>query len=311
MTIDKKLRQIKNEKLRYTMVYLYRWRFLYLLAVPAIVWYFIFKYLPIYGIKYAFTNYGKAPKISYIGFKNFERFLTLPDFTNVFMNTVKISLYQIIFSFPSTIILALLLNEVEKKIFKRTVQTILYLPHFLSWVVIAGIWFNLLSPSHGAVNALIKVFGGEQIYFWIEKGWFRSLIVLSGMWKNMGYGTIIYLAALSRADTELYDSSKVDGANRLRQTWHVTLPAIKPIIVITFIMSFSGILSIFEQIFVFMNNMVKEVAEVIDTYTYQMGIKKMDVGFATAVGLFKNVISLFLVLITNALAKWVTEESLF
>lgn len=311
VNIETRISQIKNKKIKDTISYIYRWRFLYLLALPALIWYFIFKYMPIYGIKYAFTNFGRAPEPVYIGFENFKRLFTLPDFSRVFWNTIRISFYNIIFSFPATIILALLLNEVTNTKFKKTVQTVICLPNFLSWVVVAGIWHNILSPSHGVVNYVIQLLGGEPIYFWIDKNWFRPLIVVSGMWKSMGYGTIIYLAALSRVDEELYDAAKVDGAGRLRQTWHVTLPAIRPIIVITFILSFSGVLNIFEQIFVMMNNMVKEVADVIDTYTYHMGIKQMDVGFATAVGVFKNVVSLILVLITNGIAKLLTGESLF
>lgn len=311
MDINMKINNIKNEKIRNLFKDIYKWRFFYLIALPGLVWYFIFKYIPIYGIRYAFTNFGRAQEIEFIGLENFRRLFSLPDFRRVFFNTVRLSLYNILFQFPTTIIIALLLNEVSNTKVKNSIQTIISLPHFLSWVVVAGVWITLLSPKHGMVNYLITLMGGEPIFFWANSKWFRPLIVITGMWRDMGYGTIVYLAALSRVDPELYDAAKVDGANRIRQTWHVTLPAIRPIIAITFILSFSGILSIFEQVFVMMNNMVKDVAEVIDTYTYHMGIIQMDVGFATAIGLFKNVISLVLVAMANILTKKLTDESLF
>lgn len=311
MNIEMKINNIKNEKMKNIAKDFYRWRFFYFLAIPGLVWYFIFKYIPIYGVKYAFTNFGRSAEIQFIGLDNFKRLFSLPDFWRVLSNTIRLSLYNILFQFPATIIIALLLNEVSNTKFRNGIQTIISLPHFLSWVVVAGVWITLLSPKHGMVNYFITLLGGEPIFFWANSKWFRPLIVVTGMWRDMGYGTIVYLAALSRVDPELYDAAKVDGANRLRQTWHVTLPAIRPIIAITFILSFSGVLSIFEQVFVMMNNMVKDVGEVIDTYTYHMGIIQMDVGFATAIGLFKNVISLILVVIANALTKILTDESLF
>ncbi len=308
--IESRILRIKNKRISLKMRKIFRDRAFYMLASFGIVWYFIFRYMPIYGIKYAFTNFGRSFTLEFIGLENFRRFFDTPDFMIAFKNTLAINLLQIAFGFPATIIAALLLNEIHNNRIKRAFQTIIYLPHFLSWVVIASIWITILSPSRGLVNAAIEMLGGEAIFFWIKPEWFKPLMVVTSMWKSLGYGTIIYLAAMSRAEKELYDAAIVDGANRLRQCWHITIPAILPIIVIMFILSFDDILDGFEQIFVFMNGANRIAAETIETYTYKMGIKNMDVGFATAVGLFKNVVGLVMVLTTNFLSKKITNESL-
>lgn len=240
-TIESRILRIKNKRIRLKMRKIYKDRVFYFLALFGIFWYFIFKYMPIYGVKYAFTNFGRSFPPKFIGFENFKRLFDTPDFMLAFKNTVTISLLQIAFGFPATIIAALLLNEIHNSKIKRAFQTIIYLPHFLSWVVVASIWITILSPSRGMVNAAIEMLGGEAIYFWIKPEWFKPLMVITSMWKGLGYGTIIYLAAMSRAEKELYDAAIVDGANRLRQCWHITLPAIRPIIVIMFILSFDGI----------------------------------------------------------------------
>lgn len=308
--IESRIRRINNRNLRFKLRQIYRDRAFYMLAVFGIVWYFIFRYIPIYGIKYAFTNFGRSFTPEFIGLENFKRFFYTPDFALALKNTLVINLFQIAIGFPATIVTALLLNEIHNMKIKRVFQTVIYLPNFLSWVIIASIWITILSPSRGIVNALIRTVGGESIYFWIKPEWFKPLMVITHMWKSLGYGTIIYLAAISRAEKELYDAAIVDGANRLQQCWNITIPTILPIMVIMFILSFDGILSGFEQIFVFMNGANRTAAETIDTYTYKMGIKSMDVGFATAVGLFKNVVGLIMVLSTNFLSKKITNESL-
>lgn len=308
--IESRILRIKNRNIRFKIRKMYRDRAFYVLALFGVVWYFIFRYIPIYGIKYAFTNFGRSFTPEFIGFENFRRFFDTPDFMMAFKNTLAINLLQIAFGFPITIIVALLLNEIQKDKVKRVFQTVIYLPHFLSWVVVASIWVTILSPSRGIVNAAIEALGGEAVFFWIKPEWFKPLMVITSMWKSLGYGTITYLAAMSRAEKELYDSSTVDGANRLQQCWHITIPAILPIMVIMFILSFDDILSGFEQIFVFMNGANRAAAETIETYTYKMGILSMDVGFATAVGLFKNVVGLVMVLTTNFISKKITNESL-
>jgi len=308
--IESRIQRIKNKNTRFKIRQMYRDRAFYMLAVFGIVWYFIFRYIPIYGIKYAFTNFGRSFTPQFIGFDNFRRFFDTPDFMMALKNTLAINLLQIAFGFPATIIAALLLNEIHNMKIKRVFQTIIYLPNFLSWVIVASIWITILSPSRGIVNAFIELLGGEAVYFWIKPEWFKPLMVITHMWKSLGYGTIIYLAAMARAEKELYDAAIVDGANRLQQCWHITIPTILPIMVIMFILSFDGILSGFEQIFVFMNGANRTAAETLDTYTYKMGIISMDIGFATAVGLFKNVVGLIMVLTTNFLSKKITNESL-
>jgi len=310
-SIENCINNIENDKLKSIVKKLYAGRFLYLLALPTIAWYILFRYFPIYGIKYAFQNIGVSPNPKFIGFRNFILLFSMPEFLDVLRNTILISLYKIVWRFPMTIILALMLNDVKNSMLRRSFQTIVYLPHFLSWVIIGGLWFNFLSPAIGPVNAVIKYFGGDPVYFWIQKKYFRSLLVITDIWKGMGYGTILYLATLSGVDLQLYEAATVDGAKKFKQMWYITLPALKSVMVITFIFSFAGILDIFEQVFVLINPLVKEVGDVIDTYTYYTGISRMNVGFGTAVGLFKNAVGLILMLSTNALAKWLTGESFF
>lgn len=254
---------------------------------------------------------GLSPVPKFVGLKNFRLIFTIPDVLPVLRNTIIISMLDIIFFFPSQIILSLLLNEVRKSQVKRTMQTVIYLPHFLSWVTVAGIWFNLLSPSIGPVNAVIKFLGGEPIYFWAQSKYFRPLLIITDMWKNLGYSTIIYLATLSSVDIQLYEAATIDGAKRLKQTWYITLPALRPVIVLGMVGAISGILNVFGQVFVLLNPLVKDVGEVIDTYTYHMGMRKMNMGFATAVGLLKNIIGLILWFTANKTAKKLTGEGVF
>ena len=202
------------------------------------------------------------------------------------------------------IILALLLNEIRSVWFKKGIQTIVYLPHFLSWVIVASIWINILSPEGGIVNEfLVKVFHIDPIFFMADKSVFRWVVVAADVWKETGWGTIIYLAALTGIDLALYESARVDGANRLQQILHITLPSILPVILVVFILGLAKVLNIFDQVFVMYNPVVAEVAETIDTYVYQIGMVNGDIAFATAVGLFKNIISLVLVLGTNWISK--------
>jgi len=309
--LNTRINQIRNPKIRYIAKRLYRDRVLYFLALPTLIWYIIFCYFPVYGIKYAFMDIGLSPVPKFVGLKNFRLIFTIPDVLPVLRNTVIISMLDIIFFFPAQIILSLLLNEVRKSQVKRTMQTVIYLPHFLSWVTVAGIWFNLLSPSIGPVNAVIKFFGGEPIYFWAQSKYFRPLLIITDMWKNLGYSTIIYLATLSSVDIQLYEAAIMDGAKRLKQTWYITLPALRPVIVLGMVGAISGILNVFGQVFVLLNPLVKDVGEVIDTYTYYMGMRKMNMGFATAVGLLKNIIGLILWFTANKTAKKLTGEGVF
>lgn len=293
----------------------YKYRYMFYLLLPAIVWYGIFSYGPLYGIQLAFKDFRIMEGISgspWIGLDHFRTiFQASNDFPNILKNTIVISFYHIAFGFPAPILLALLFNELRFKLFKRVAQTISYLPHFLSWVVLSGLLIAILSPSSGIVNAIITFFGFEPIYFLGGKQYFRFTLVVSAIWKEIGWGSIIYLAALASVDPHLYESAVVDGAGRWKQMLHITLPMIMPTIAIMFILRIGGILDAgFDQILNLYNPVVFGVADIIDTYIYRVGIGQLQYGITTAIGLFKNVIALALVLGTNYIIKKAGQEGL-
>jgi len=288
-------------------------RYLFLMLVPTLIWYALFHYGPLYGVQLAFKDFSPIKGIwgsPWVGLEHFKfLFFQSPDFLRIFRNTVLISLYHLIFGFPAPIILALLLNEIRFSVFKKVAQSISYIPHFFSWVVLAGIVTVMLSPSEGPVNYILKILGMEPIYFLADSNYFRSTLVITGIWKEIGWGTIIYLAALSGVDPALYEAAKMDGASRAKQTWYVTLPSILPVITIMFILSLGGILNAgFDQIFNLYNPAVYDVADIIDTYVYRAGILGAQFGLTTAVGLFKNIIGITLVLGTNYVVKKLGQE---
>jgi putative aldouronate transport system permease protein len=267
----------------------------------------------LYGVLLAFKDF--SPRLGilgspWVGLDHFKfLFFQSPDFMRIFRNTLLISCYHIIFGFPAPIILALLLNELRYGMFKRIAQSISYIPHFFSWVVLSGIVIVMLSPSEGPVNYLLQLLNIEPIYFLADPDYFRSTLVATGIWKEIGWGTIIYLAALTGIDPTLYEAAVIDGANRRKQIWNITLPSILPVITIMFILSLGGILNAgFDQIFNLYNAAVYEVADVIDTYVYRAGIVGAQFGLTTAVGLFKNVIGIALVLSTNYVMKKLGQE---
>jgi putative aldouronate transport system permease protein len=283
------------------------------MLIPPLIWYAIFHYGPLYGVQLAFKDFSPIRGIwgsAWVGLEHFKfLFFQSPDFMRIFRNTLLISLYNMIFGFPAPIILALLLNEVRSAAFKRISQSISYIPHFFSWVVLAGIITVMLSPSEGPVNYLLKFIGLEPIYFLADSSYFRSTLVATGIWKEIGWGTIIYLAALSGVDPALYEAAKIDGASRWKQIWYITIPTILPVVTIMFILSLGGILNAgFDQIFNLYNPAVYDVADVIDTYVYRAGILGAQFGLTTAVGLFKNVIGIILVLSTNYIVKKLGQE---
>lgn len=287
-----------------------------LMLVPGLLWYMLFYYGPLYGIQLAFKDFRIIEGISnspWVGFKHFERmFFASADFWKIMRNTVVISFYQIVFGFPAPIVLALLFNEIRGSLFKRITQSISYLPHFLSWVVLSGLLFTVLSPSGGAVNYVIGLLGIDPIYFLGDKQYFRMTLVISSIWKEVGWGTIIYLAALSSIDTHLYEASVMDGANRWKQTLHITLPSILPVVSIMFLLRIGNILDAgFDQVLNLYNPAVYEVADILDTYVYRVGLTQMQYSFTTAVGLFKNVIGLIMVLGANYMIKKSGQEGLF
>ncbi|MEN1984756.1 ABC transporter permease [Paenibacillus hubeiensis] len=286
---------------------------LFIMLFPALVWFAIFHYGPLYGIQLAFKDFSPVKGIwgsEWVGLDHFRfLFFQSPDFARIFTNTLLISLYNLIFGFPAPIILALLLNELRSNLFKRFAQSISYIPHFFSWVILSGIIIVMLSPSEGPVNFILQMFGMEPIYFLADPNYFRPALVATGIWKEIGWGTIIYLAALSGVDPTLYEAAVIDGAGRWKRIFHITLPSILPVVSIMFILSLGGILNAgFDQIFNLYSPAVYEVADVIDTYVYRAGIVQGQFGLTTAVGLFKNVIGIALVLGTNYAMKKMGQE---
>jgi len=291
---------------------LYKHAPFYLLLVPAVTYFIIWHYAPMYGVTIAFKDYKISLGIMnspWIGLQNFRDLFNAYAFENVMKNTVIISFYRLVFGFPAPIIFALFLNEIRLKFFKRTVQTISYLPHFISWVILSGIVIELLSPTTGPVNAVLQAFGVKPIYFMVNKGMFRSILIISGIWAEIGWSSIIYFSAVANVDVEQYEAASIDGANRLQAMWHLTLPSIMPVISITLLLKMAGILEAgFDQIFNMQNDMVRDVSDILDTYVYRTGLVNIRYSFATAVGLFKNLIGLVALLITNFVIKRVSDE---
>ncbi|WP_441923024.1 ABC transporter permease [Paenibacillus sp. 2TAF8] len=288
---------------------------LYLIMLPGLAYFIIFKYLPMGGIVIAFQDFSAFAGISgseWVGLTHFRNMFMDSEFYSVFKNTLLISLYKLVWGFPGPIILALMLNEIRNMMYKRSIQTLVYLPHFLSWVIIGGILINVLSPSTGIINQLLGMIGLEPIFFLGSKEWFRTILVASDIWKEVGWGAIIYLAALSSIDPQIYEAAVVDGANKWKQLIHITLPSLMGTIVILFVLRLGSVLDVgFEQIFVLYNPLVYDVADVIETYVYRTGITQAQYSFTTAVGLFKSVISLILVVFANQAARKLGQNSLW
>jgi putative aldouronate transport system permease protein len=306
----------QTNKLKLAWKYVKRDKYLYLLLLPIFAYYFTFKYTPMFGEIIAFKNYRFADGIwgsQWVGLKHFNRLFTSPDFFNVLKNTLLLNVYSIVFAFPVPIILALLLNEVRVEWYKRTIQNLLYIPHFISWVVLGGIVIALLSPSTGIVNmVLVKLFGIEPIYFMASTFWWPISFILSGIWQNAGWGTILYLAAMAGIDPQLYEAAKIDGASKLRRIWHVTLPGIRSTIAILLILRVGQMMDVgFEHIFVLQNKAVSEVANVISTYVYHVGLEGAQYSYTTALGLFQSIIGLILIVSVNRLIKALGENGLW
>ncbi|RAV20299.1 ABC transporter permease [Paenibacillus contaminans] len=294
---------------------LFKNRWIYAMLLPGVVYFAVFKYLPMWGVLIAFQDY--QPFLGFlnspwVGMKHFERFFAEPAFWMLFRNTLLMALYNLLFFFPLPILIALLLNELRSKWFKNVVQSFLYVPHFISWVVVVGIAYIFFTTEGGLINELIVSLGGSKISFLMSQEWFRPLIVSEMIWKETGWGTIIFLAALAGVDMQLYEAARIDGAGRFRQIWHVTLPAIRTTIVILLILRLGHFLDTgFEQIYLMMNAMNREVAEVFDTYVYNAGILQGQFSYTTAVGLFKSVVGLILVVSANHLARKAGEEGIY
>lgn len=288
---------------------------LFVMLIPVLLYYICFCYIPMGGIVIAFKDYKLMKGIGgspWVGVDNFIELFTTPSFYEILGNTLWISILRLLFGFPAPILLALLLNEVRSARYKKTVQTISYLPHFLSWVILTGVFQQLLSPSTGAVNALLGKFGIEPIYFLGSPKWFVFTIIFTGVWQSVGWGTVIYLAAIAGIDPQMYEAAMLDGAGRMKRILYITLPSLAPTITITLILSTGNILNAgFDQIMNMYNEAVYEVGDIIDTYVYRRGLEGMQYSYSTAVNLFKNVIGLGFVLITNKIAQKLGDSSLW
>ncbi len=288
---------------------------LYLMVLPGLIYFGVFRYGPMYGAIIAFKDYRVLDGIlgsPWVGLENFQRVFDSEYFTNILTNTVLISVYKLVVGTVAAVLLALLLNEVRVAWFKRTVQTMVYLPHFLSWVVVFGIALTVLSPSTGLANKGIGALGISPVNFLADPDWFRSVLVGSDVWKNVGWNAIIYLAALTGISPVLYEAAAVDGASRLRRVIHVTLPGITPVIVLVTILNIGMLMSAgFEQVFLFYNPSVYSVGDIIDTWVYRQGIEGFQYSVAAAVGLFKGVVGCGLLVTANWLAKRLTGSGLW
>ena len=295
--------------------HLYKNRWLYLMCIPGLAFLIIFKYIPMYGVIMAFQDFSFKKGIFGSSFNNFAHFKQLFNsgkFWNVFTNSIVLSMLKLVINFPIPILLALLLNELRVKWFKKVTQTFLYLPHFMSWIVLGGIINNFLSMNDGVINDLIAMFGGQKINFLGSNEWFRFVIIATNIWKEAGWGTIIYLAALSSISPDLYEAATVDGANRWQKIRHITLPGIASTVVITLVLQIGGLMNNgFEQIYLFQNDLNIQVSEVFEIYTYKIGIVSGRYSYSTAVGLFKNVIGTILIFSTNRITKKLGGATLF
>lgn len=287
---------------------------LYLLCIPGILFFILFRYLPMWGILVSFQNYNLWLgfwESDWVGFAHFTRFFTGPNFNTLMVNTLWLSFLNIAFAFPAPIILALLLNEVRRQWFKRSIQTLIYIPHFISWVIIGSMTFMLLS-SGGPVNAILGNFGIGPIPFLTSVSTFRPMMVVQGIWRGAGFGTIIFLAALSGVDMEQYEAAIVDGAGRWKQCWHITLPALRSVVILLLILQMGSVLDTnFDQIILLSNAGNRTVSDVIEVFVFREGIVGGNFSFTTAIGLFQSVIGLILVIIADRAAKLVGESGIF
>lgn len=311
---DNLVRQSRKSKLSKA---LWRDRYLYLLLIPAVLYYIIFKYSPLYGVQIAFKNYKINLGIwgsEWVGLQYFERLFKSSMFYRTFRNTLLLNIYSVVFSFPAPILLALMLNEMRSQKYKRTVQTLLYIPHFFSWVVLAGMVSSILSPSHGVVNTIYKMITGanEGIYFLARSDLWRGVFIVVNIWKEVGWGTIIFLAAIAGTDPQLYEAAIIDGANKFQQIVHITLPSIAPTIVIMLILRMGSMMDVgMEPVLLLSNDVVRDVADVFSTYVYRQGVVKTQYSLTTALGLFQSVVSAILLLSANFISNKLTGDGIW
>ncbi len=290
-------------------------KYLLLMFAPIFVFYFVFMYLPMPGILIAFKDFTPGKGLwgsEWVGLKWFIQFVDSIYFWRLLRNTFLLAFYPLVFGFSIPILFAVCIVEIKNKAFKRFAQTVTYLPHFISTVVIAGIVINFLSPTDGIVNHFIAKLGMEKINFMMEPGWFRTIFTSSEIWQSFGFSSIIYISAILSIDPEMYDSGKIDGVNKFQELWHLTLPSIKPTIVILLLLSLGGLMSVgFEKVYLLYNASTYENADVLSTYVYRMGIEGQNFGLATAIGLFNSLITFILVFAANTLTRRATDMSLW
>ncbi|HGQ6759632.1 TPA: ABC transporter permease [Streptococcus pneumoniae] len=304
---------LKKSKIQLTVEHIQKYWILYLMMIPATVLLILFTYGPMYGIIMAFQDftvfkgYTGSP---FVGLKHFQRLFSDPLFYRLFKNTFMVGVLDFLFSFPAPLIFALILNEVRKVRFKSVVQSISYIPHFIPLVVMVGIIFELFG-SYGIINSLLSSLGMEPISFFTKSEWFLPLYIGSGVWKTIGWGSIIYMGALTNIDSTLYEAADMDGANRWHKMWHVTLPSLRPTVVTLFILNAGGIMQVgFEKVFLMSSPATYEVSDVLSTYVYRQGILNSDFSYSAAVGLFNNIVALLFVLLANKIAKKLGEEGI-
>lgn len=287
---------------------------LILIALPGLLHLLVFRYIPIAGNVIAFQDFNQFKGIfhsDWVGLKHFKFMLEYEEFYTIFRNSLKLGLYSIVFGFPAPLILALFLNEIRLMWFKRTVQSLLYLPHFLSWVIVGGIFVELLSVE-GVVNQILNGLGFSSISFLTEQNYFLGIIVSTGIWKEVGWSMIIYLAAMTGINPSLYEAAMVDGAGRWRRMWSITLPSLFPAIIVLLMLRIGNLLDAnVEQVLFFLNPLVREVGEVFDTYVYRVGLMGGQYSYTTTIGLFKAVIGIVLVVSLNKLSKITTGDSIY
>ncbi|WP_420645824.1 ABC transporter permease [Candidatus Leptofilum sp.] len=288
---------------------------LYLMTIPGLIVVFIFNVAPMYGISIAFKDFFPSRGIAdspWVGLQHFTYLFSLPDTWQVLKNTLIIAILKMVLGFPVPIIVAILINEIRVTWYKKTVQTLIYLPHFISWVILAGILKNMLTTDGGMINNLIVMFGGDPIFFLGSNDWFRTILIASDIWKNFGFSTILYLAALLSIDPQLYESAKIDGASWLQATRYVTLPGITPIMLLTAILSIGSILNAnFDQVLNLYNPQVYATGDIIDTFVYRISLVDFNWELGTAVGFFRSIVSMILLIVSYGLAYKYTDYRIF
>ncbi|MDF2651945.1 MAG: ABC-type polysaccharide transport system, permease component [Paenibacillus sp.] len=288
---------------------------LYSLLAPTLLLLVVFKYIPMYGVSIAFQDFSPFRGVTgspWVGMKHIVHFLTDATFWRVMGNTLIINFYDLIFGFTAPILFAILANELINTTFKRITQTISYLPHFLSWVVVSGFFYQLLSPNDGLVNVMLGWLGIEPVFFMTEKELFRGIVVSVGIWKEVGWSAILYFAVIAGIDSSLYEAAKVDGASRLRQIWHITLPGMVPMIVLLLLLRLSNLFEIgFERLFLLQNPLVLDVSDVISTYVYRIGLQNSQYSLTTAIGFVQSILGFLMLITANKLSKKLVGVGLY